>query len=84
MSRAMRYVREVFAVPNVKRVRLVKPLRVINISTLNSNEEIEPDDWDLEMLARIEARGEQEYIPFEECCRQLGVDIDEIRNNRIR
>ncbi len=38
-------------------------------------EEIEPDEWDLEMIARAEAENDGTAIPLEDLAKDLGLDV---------
>ncbi len=38
------------------------------------HEEIEPDEWDMEMIKRAEAENDGETVSIEELTRNLGID----------
>ncbi len=44
------------------------------MSGVNLVEEVEPDEWDMEMIKRAEAENDGETIPIEELTRNLGLD----------
>ena len=42
-------------------------------------EEVEPDEWDLRMLARCADGQESDYISFDECLAELGLTYDDLQ-----
>lgn len=41
-------------------------------------EEIEPDEWDIEMIKRAEAENNGETISIEDFSKELGIDYDSL------
>lgn len=51
------------------------------ISGAGTVEEVEPDEWDLEMIKRAETENDGETTSIEDLTKELGIDYDSLQKD---
>lgn len=51
------------------------------ISGADTIEEVEPDEWDLEMIKRAETENDGETTSIEDLTKELGIDYDSLQKD---
>lgn len=72
MSNKERVMQLIKDVPDNKLIFVIDMLESLKAY---AGEEIEPDEWDLEMIAQAEAENDGESVTFDELKKELGVMI---------
>jgi hypothetical protein len=68
------------AYPTKRRDRSTGDLSVGFYAEPSEPEEVEPDEWDLQMLADYESQPDKTAVSFDECLKDFGLTYEDLRD----